>query len=118
MGIGAVSGLSTGINLDNYRINSIYGNPKNLRPIGKIGKDDYSGNPFAIVSRVDDEKETERIKMQQNSPFDFTGAMERAKNGLNVSASAGNSVNLKDEMTRMMIGSRFSAESIPLGDVI
>lgn len=117
MGIGAISGLSSGINLDNYKINSIYGNPKNLNPIGKIGQDDYSGNPFAILSKADD-GETDRIRSQQNQAFDFTGAMERAKTGLSVSQNSENTVDLQGEMARMMMGSRFLTESIGLQNAI
>lgn len=116
MGIGALTGLGAGSMIGNYRINSIYGNPKNLRPVGKIGQDDYSGNPFAIVSK-DDQADAERVREKQGAPFDFVGAMERAKSGLNVDSSANQITDLQGEITRMMMGSRFLTDEIPMETV-
>ena len=99
-----------------YRINSIYGNPKSTQPVAKIGEEDYTGNPMAVVSKKQDEEDALRIKDQQAKPFDYEAAMERAKQGLATTPSTID-FNLDDAMGRMMQGARFSADTIPVVDL-
>ena len=109
-GYGAINSLSA-----DYRINSIYGNPKSLQPVTKVGEDDYSGNPFAVVSKKQDE-DALKIKEQQERPFDYEGAMERARQGLATGPLAIN-FNYSDAIGSMMQGARFSADTIPVVDL-
>lgn len=91
MGIGAISGIGSMsfYNMNNYRVNSVNGNPKSLNPVEKIGQESYNSKPFATVSKV--EEDDQEIRAQQAKPFDFDAAMNR-----------------------MMVGSRFNAENIPV----
>lgn len=117
MNIGAVSGYSQMMNLQNtYRINSVYGNPKSMDSVSRIGEDQYSGNPFAVVSKKNDE-EIQAVKEQQNKPFDFDGAMKRAEQGLASTPQQGINFDYDAAMTRLMQGTRFSADTIPVVDL-
>ena len=116
MRIGAIGGYGVMSSLSaDYRINSIYGNPKSMEPVTKVGEDDYSGNPFAVVSKKQDE-DALKIKEQQEKAFDYEGAMERAKQGLATAPSAID-FNYSDAIGSMMQGVRFSADTIPVVDL-
>lgn len=115
MRIGAVSGYSSmyGASGD-YKINSIYGNPGSMDAISKIGEDDKSGRTLAVVSK-DQTKDEEDIRANQSKPFDLEAAVNRAKQGMATQAGASSEgFNINDEMQRLMQGSRFSAETIPM----
>lgn len=127
MNIGAVSGFGSIYNSassiqNNYKVNSIYGNPKGLDPVSKIGDGQYSGNPFAVVSAKDDvkavdEEAVKKVREQQNKPFDLDAAIKRAEQGLNTSASStSGAINFDYDaaMTRLMQGTKFSADTIPV----
>lgn len=94
MGIGAISGFggisSVAAYNPNYKINSIYGNPKSLQPVEKVGEDDYSGNPFAVLSKKEEEDYGPK-PAERGASFNFDAAM-----------------------SRMMQGARYNAENIPL----
>lgn len=116
MGIGAVSAYG-GMNamLNSYKINSVYGNPKSMQPVGKIGEDNYSGNPFAVLSKNEDDQ---KIREQQSKEFDYVAALERAKSGLATAPSDDEGLDILAEMERMMTGSRFSAATIPTAELM
>ena len=118
MRIGSISGYNAiSAYQPNYKISSINGNPKQLDAIDKIGQQQYTSNPLAIVSKQDDE-DTEKIREQQSRPFDIDGAMKRMQQGLNTFAAAStDSFNMDDAMGKMMQGSIFSAESIPMASI-
>ncbi len=91
MGIGAISGIGSMsfYNMNNYRVNSVNGNPKSLNPVEKIGQESYNSKPFATVSKVEEPEQD--ITVKQAKPFDFDAAMNR-----------------------MMVGSKYNAENIPM----
>lgn len=97
MGIGAISGFSgisaISYNPNNYKINSVYGNPKSVNPIEKIGKEDYTGNPFAILSKDNEKEEEARVEVPKTFNYDAA-------------------------MSRMMQGSRYNADNIPLATMV
>lgn len=116
MNIGAVSGYGAISSLqNNYKINSIYGNPKSLQAVGKIGEERYSGNPFAVVTKNDEE--ALKIKDQQKKPFDLEGAVKRAEQGLASTPQQSIDFDYNAAMTRLMQGTRFSADTIPVADL-
>lgn len=119
MTIGAVSGYGSIMGLQNdYKINSIYGNPKSMSSVAKIGDEQYSGNPFAVVTKKEDEESQLKIKEQQAKPFDFDAAVERAKQGMTTAATSQNiNFDMDAAMTRLMQGTRFSADTIPVVDL-
>lgn len=52
MRIGGIAGYSSYLGIgSNYRISSIYGNPKSLEAVEKIGEENYTGNPLALVNK-------------------------------------------------------------------
>lgn len=117
MNIGAVSGYGQMMNLQSsYRVNSIYGNPKNMQPVEKIGEEQYSGNPFAVVSKKDEE-EAIKIREQQDKSFDFDAAMKRAEQGLATAPQASINFDIDAAMQRLMQGTKFSADTIPVVDM-
>lgn len=114
MRIGAVSGYGSMMELQsNYRINSVYGNPKNTDAIQKIGEENYSGNPFAVVSSKEDEADIAAIREKQSKPFDLDAAVKRAEQGIATSSYASDSFNMNDAIGRLMQGTRFNADTIP-----
>ena len=96
MGIGAISGLG-GMSMygigSNYNIKSVYGNPKSLQPVEKIGEEDYTGNPFAVLENKNDAEEGVNA-VKQFKPVDLQAAS-----------------------SQMMMGSRFLLEGIPEGEL-
>ena len=90
MGIGAISGIGSMsfYNMNNYRVNSVNGNPRSLTPVEKIGQESYNSKPFATVSKVEEPEQD--VTTKQAEPFDYDAAMEL-----------------------MMVGSRYNAENIP-----
>lgn len=113
MRIGAISGY--GSISGNYRIGSIYGNPKRMDLVERIGNEEYSGNPLAIINKTDD-KEEQLIKDIQNKPFDYEAAFMRAKQGLKTEYAGDSKVSMADEMARMMQGVAVNFDSIPVAN--
>ena len=96
MGIGAISGMGSMsfYNMNNYKVNSINGNPQSLNPVEKIGQENYNSKPFATVTKTDEEEAAASSVAAAPKNFDFDAAM-----------------------SRMMIGSRYNATNIPVVDL-
>ncbi len=79
--------------LHNYRISAVYGNPRSLQPVKKIGQETAYGDTTAVVEKV----------AQQSS----------GKEKEDISKQPG-TVNYQDVMEQMRTMTRFSADTIPM----
>lgn len=94
MGVGAISGIgsfSSYIGFQ-YKISSVYGNPKSLSKVEKIGEENYSGDAFAVVRKADSESLGAENKSSYK-PVDYEALQ-----------------------SQMMIGSRFLTEGISFAE--
>lgn len=79
--------------LHNYRVSAVYGNPRSLQPVKKIGQETAYGDTTAVVEKMDRQssgKEKEDISKQPGT------------------------VNYQDVMEQMRTMTRFSADTIPM----
>lgn len=89
MRIGGISSLG----LHNYRISAVYGNPRSLQPVKKIGQETSRGDTTAVVEKINPQslrKETADMP-KQSKP-----------------------VHYQDVMEQMRTMTRFSADTIPM----
>ena len=94
MRIGAIGSYG----FSNYRITNVYGNPRNLQPIKKIGQENASGETVAVLTKEDrnnQQEEKARSVQQRSSVQDYQ--------------------NIMDHMRAM---TRFSADTIPMASAI
>ena len=81
-----------------YRISAVYGNPRSLQPIKKIGQETVSGETTAVLERVAKKEEQQPPTVepeQQLGPEDYLDIMEQ-----------------------MRSLTRFSADTIPMAEAI
>lgn len=92
MRIGAIGSFG----LNQYRVSAVYGNPRSLQPIKKIGQETAHGDTTAVVEKVKQplQKEAEGVWKQPET------------------------VNYKDVMEQMRTMTRFSADTIPMASAI
>ncbi len=83
--------------LQNYRVSAVYGNPRSLQPVKKIGQETVHGDTTAVMEKMDQpslQKETENMP-KQSKPIDY-----------------------QDVMAQMRTMTRFSADTIPMAPAI
>lgn len=83
--------------LHNYRVSAVYGNPRSLQPVKKIGQETAYGDTTAVVEKTDQQffkKETEDLSKQPGT------------------------INYQDVMEQMRTMTRFSADTIPMVSAI
>lgn len=93
MRIGALGSFG----LNQYRVSAVYGNPRSLQPVKKIGRETARGETTAVVEKVE----------QQPSQKDADGVRRRSE-----------TVDYKDIMEQMRTMTRFSADTIPMVSAI
>ncbi|MDE6687290.1 MAG: hypothetical protein K2K17_08240 [Lachnospiraceae bacterium] len=84
--------------LHNYRVSAVYGNPRSLQPVKKIGQETAYGDTTAVVEKTQQQpvqKETQDRLMKQPE-----------------------AVNYQDIMNQMRTMTRFSADTIPMVSAI
>lgn len=87
-----IGGLGS-FGLYQYRVSAVYGNPRSLQPVKKIGQETAHGDTTAVVEKVEQQplqRETERT-------------LRRPEN-----------IDYQDVMERMSTMTRFSADTIPM----
>lgn len=87
-----IGGLGS-FGLYQYRVSAVYGNPRSLQPVKKIGQETAHGDTTAVVEKVEQQplqRETERT-------------LKRPGN-----------IDYQDVMERMSTMTRFSADTIPM----
>lgn len=83
--------------LQNYRISAVYGNPRSLQPVKKIGQETGYGDTTAVMEKMNQsslQKETENMPKQSKM------------------------VDYQDVMAQMRTMTRFSADTIPMAPAI
>lgn len=83
--------------LHNYRVSAVYGNPRSLQPVKKIGQETAYGDTTAVVEKTDQQsfgKETDAASKQPGT------------------------INYQDVMEQMRTMTRFSADTIPMVSAI
>lgn len=89
MRIGGIGSFGT----YNYKVSAVYGNPRSLQPVKKIGQETAYGDTTAVVEKKDQQsfgKGTEAVSKQPGT------------------------VNYQDVMEQMRTMTRFSADTIPM----
>ena len=79
--------------LHNYRVSAVYGNPRSLQSVKKIGQETAHGDTTAVVEKIGQQsfrKETEDVPKQPGT------------------------INYQDVMEQMRTMTRFSADTIPM----
>lgn len=79
--------------LHNYRVSAVYGNPRSLQSVKKIGQETAYGDTTAVMEKTQQpvQKETQDRLMKQPE-----------------------AVNYQDIMNQMRTRTRFSADTIPM----
>lgn len=93
MRIGGIGSLG----LYNYRVSAVYGNPRSLQPVKKIGQETAYGDTTAVMEKT------------ARQPF--------GRETKEVSRQSG-TVNYQDVMEQMRTMTRFSADTIPMVSAI
>lgn len=80
--------------LHNYRVSAVYGNPRSLQPVKKIGQETTRGETTAVVEKMNQQplrNETKDHLLKQPEAMDY-----------------------QDIMAQMRTMTRFSADTIPM----
>ncbi len=83
--------------LHNYRVSAVYGNPRSLQPVKKIGQETAHGDTTAVVEKMGQQyfrKETEDVSKKPRT------------------------IDYQDVMEQMRTMTRFSADTIPMVSAI
>ncbi len=83
--------------LHNYRVSAVYGNPRSLQPVKKIGQETAYGDTTAVVEKMDQQSFGKETKDASKQP---------------------GTVNYQDVMEQMRTMTRFSADTIPMVSAI
>lgn len=83
--------------LHNYRVSAVYGNPRSLQPVKKIGQETAYGDTTAVVEKTQQQP-------LQKEPEDM---LKQPK-----------AINYQDVMEQMRTMTRFSADTIPMAPAI
>lgn len=88
-----IGGLGS-VGLYQYRVAAVYGNPRSLQPVKKIGQETYRGDTTAVV---------EKVKRQSSLQIGKDDMSKRQE-----------TIDYRDVMEQMRTMTRFSADTIPM----